>query len=318
MLEWLCPCYQKSFPQVWTGGKKIDFGIAIQISSNLLLWTALVLQSLDSHGIVLSSHPESWSSKKSSTALPYSDKRRQLLKMTFLVNEQNLSVMYIGIRAISLCLDFNIFQQDGCFCSKLGLDVEHAKSNLKTSLSQIWMICDLLPFVRVRQCRRPHHRSNTASHPILGLFFVFVFFMLGNRKSQMVPNQENMEGDQPVQSHSHAQQPMQPQTCAQENCPGKTGLPSSVLYRPFWNVSSSTIQRITYPVWVYPEGNNSVRIRKLRLKLMNAKFHCCGTTPSCQHMKNSSAYAPSYLYRLNTIILHWQPDKVAIAMKFTT
>ena len=41
MLEWLCPCYQKSFSQVWTGGKKIDFWIAIQISSNLLLWTAL-------------------------------------------------------------------------------------------------------------------------------------------------------------------------------------------------------------------------------------------------------------------------------------
>ena len=44
----------------------------------------------------------------------------------------------------------------------------------------------------------------------------------------MVPNQENMEGDQPVQSLSHAQQPLQPQTCVQEHCPGATGLPSSV------------------------------------------------------------------------------------------
>ena len=43
MLEWLCPCYWKSFPQVWTGGKKIDFWIAIEISSNLLLWTALMM-----------------------------------------------------------------------------------------------------------------------------------------------------------------------------------------------------------------------------------------------------------------------------------
>ena len=55
--------------------------------------------------------------------------------------------MYIAINAISLCLDFNIFQQDECCCSKLRVEVEHAKSNLKTSLSQIWEICHLLPFV---------------------------------------------------------------------------------------------------------------------------------------------------------------------------
>ena len=52
--------------------------------------------------------------------------------------------------------------------------------------------------------------------------------MLGNKNGQMVPNQENMEGDQPVQSHSHAQQPLQPQTCVQEHFPGKTGLPLAV------------------------------------------------------------------------------------------
>ena len=38
--------------------------------------------------------------------------------MKFLVNEQN--VMYIDIN-----------QQDECFCLKLGLEVEHAKSNVK-------------------------------------------------------------------------------------------------------------------------------------------------------------------------------------------
>ena len=32
--------------------------------------------------------------------LPYSDKRKQLLKMTFLINEQNVSAMYIDIHAI--------------------------------------------------------------------------------------------------------------------------------------------------------------------------------------------------------------------------
>ena len=45
----------------------------------------------------------------------------------------------------------NIFQQDACFCSKLGMQVEYAKSNLKTALSQIWVICQLLPFVGVGQ-----------------------------------------------------------------------------------------------------------------------------------------------------------------------
>ena len=49
----------------------------------------------------------------------------------------------------ALTYNVTIFQQDECFCLKLGLGVEHAKSNLKTSLSQNWVICDLLPFVRV-------------------------------------------------------------------------------------------------------------------------------------------------------------------------
>ena len=75
--------------------------------------------------------------RRCQTALPYSDKRKQLLKMTFLVNEQNVSVMYIDINAISLYIDLNIFQQDECFCSKLGMEVEYAKSNLKTSLGDL-------------------------------------------------------------------------------------------------------------------------------------------------------------------------------------
>ena len=37
----------------------------------------------------------------------------------------------------------------------------------------------------------------------------------------MVPNQETNEDDQPVQIYSHAQQPLQPQTCVQEHCPGE-------------------------------------------------------------------------------------------------
>ena len=59
--------------------------------------------------------------------------------------------MYIDINAKSLYVDLSIFQQDECFCLKLGMEVEYAKSNLKTSLSQILVICELLPFVSVGQ-----------------------------------------------------------------------------------------------------------------------------------------------------------------------
>ena len=82
--------------------------------------------------------------------LPYSEKRKQLLKMTFLINEQNVSVVYIvhiDINAISLCLDLNIFQQDQAFCSKFGLEVEQWLTPIwKTSRFQIWVLCHLLPF----------------------------------------------------------------------------------------------------------------------------------------------------------------------------
>ena len=37
-----------------------------------------------------------------------------------------------------------------------------------------------------------------------------------------------MEGAQPVQSYSHTLQPLQPQTCVQEHCPGETRFHSSV------------------------------------------------------------------------------------------
>ena len=67
--------------------------------------------------------------------------------MKFLENEQNVSAMFIDINAI-LYLDLNIFQQDECFCSKL---VEYAESIMKTLISQIWVICRLLPFVSVGQ-----------------------------------------------------------------------------------------------------------------------------------------------------------------------
>ena len=68
----------------------------------------------------------------------------------------------------------------------------------------------------------------------------------------MVPNRENMEGDQLVQSHSHAQQPLKSQTCVQEHCPGETGLPSPVFQAVLKCISRTTFQSpdLLYPVWV--------------------------------------------------------------------
>ena len=56
----------------------------------------------------------------------------------------------------------------------------------------------------------PHHRSDTVSQ-----LSVVAFSCWGTENSKMVPNQKNVEGDQPVQSQSHAQQPLQPQNCVQ-------------------------------------------------------------------------------------------------------
>ena len=59
-----------------------------------------------------------------------------------------------------------------------GLEVEHAKSNLKTSHSQIWVISHLPPFVRVGQ------NSTVVSHPVpswLGTF-KFSLFCLYSRE----------------------------------------------------------------------------------------------------------------------------------------
>ena len=96
----------------------------------------------------------------------------------------------------------------------------------------------------------------------------------------MAPNQENMEGDQTVKSHSHAQQPLQAQTSVQEHCPGETGLLSSV----FQAVSEMSRAIITFQS---PELSSVGLSRKKqcsyyqeRLNLMHATFHCCGTTPS--------------------------------------
>ena len=50
-----------------------------------------------------------------------------------------------------------------------------------------------------------------------------MFFHVKSTKSnQMVPNQENMVGNQLVQIHGHAQWTLQPQTCEQEHFSDET------------------------------------------------------------------------------------------------
>ena len=103
----------------------------------------------------------------------------------------------------------------------------------------------------------PHHLSDIPSKPSVSSCW-------GTESSQMMPNQENTEGDQPVQSHSHTQQPLQPLTCVQEHCPGETGLPLSV-FQAISEMSQIPLQVLNYlyPVWVYlVQGNNAVSIRK--------------------------------------------------------
>ena len=81
-----------------------------------------------------------------------------------------------------------------------------------------------------------------------------LFRVGGTENSQIVPNQDNMEGDQPVQSHSHEQQLLQPQACVQAHCPGETEDSLRLFSRPFWNVSRYYFSKS----W----GNNAVCIRK--------------------------------------------------------
>ena len=52
--------------------------------------------------------------EKIEITIEYWEKMKEVMKAIFLVNEQNVPVIYIDISAIS-CIDF--FQQDECFCS---------------------------------------------------------------------------------------------------------------------------------------------------------------------------------------------------------
>ena len=114
----------------------------------------------------------------------------------------------------------------------------------------------------------PRKKSSIADMTSSSVWYCFPskwgFSCQGTENSQMVPNQENMEGDQPVQSHGHAQQPLQPQTCVQEHCPSETGFPLSVFHAVHEMCLVLLFKALTYPypVWFYLEGNNAVSIKK--------------------------------------------------------
>ena len=84
---------------------------------------------------------------------PTLTKRSNSWKRNFLYEQYTCMLCILTSMQYHYVLHLNILYKDECFCSKLGREVEHAKSNLKTSLSQIWVICHLLPFVRVGQYR---------------------------------------------------------------------------------------------------------------------------------------------------------------------
>ena len=68
-----------------------------------------------------------------------------------------------------------------------------------------------------------------------------MFFLCWRTENgKMVPNQENMEKDQPIQKHSHTQQPLQALICV--HFPGESGLPSVGSPGRSQNVSSTTFQ----------------------------------------------------------------------------
>ena len=98
--------------------------------------------------------------------LPYFGKRKQVTKVTFLVKEQNVSVISTDVNGISWCLTEHISQQDEYLCIKIGLEEEYIRQNMKTSIIQIWMVCHLLPFAKVGQ-----YASSTNTLNLMSLSF---------------------------------------------------------------------------------------------------------------------------------------------------
>ena len=70
-------------------------------------------------------------------------------KGKFLAKEQNVSVISTDINGISWCLTY-FLEEDECLCIKFGLRAHKVKYK-KTSITQIYIVCHLLPFTKVGQ-----------------------------------------------------------------------------------------------------------------------------------------------------------------------
>ena len=96
------------------------------------------------------------------------------------------------------------------------------------------------------------------------------FVMLGTENSQMVPNQENIEGDQPVQSHSHAQQPLQLQTCVNAGALSWWNRKFVSFPGRLRNVSGTTFQspELQYSVGVIWKETTQERLNLMQVSLL--------------------------------------------------
>ena len=91
--------------------------------------------------------------------MPYFGKRKQVIKVIFLVNEQICLSFTLTSMQYHDLFDLNIFQLDECFCSKLGLEIEHAKTVQSKNIDISDLDdCHLLPFVKVG--KPSVHRNN--------------------------------------------------------------------------------------------------------------------------------------------------------------
>ena len=74
--------------------------------------------------------------------------------------------MFIDINAISYIFDLNIFQQDECFCSKLGMEVEYSKSNLKNITFSEMGVLSVASFCQSRAVLFPHVAQDVLVHAL--------------------------------------------------------------------------------------------------------------------------------------------------------
>ena len=111
---------------------------------------------------------------------------------------------FIGWQLTMWCNIWSNLTKRGLFFNIISLVVNTLLPSVLQRLDSHGIEALILILEKVLNCRMTSSVC-TASKPS-------VFSCWWTENSQMVPNQENMEGDQPVQRNSHARQPLQAQT----------------------------------------------------------------------------------------------------------